>query len=159
MRRPSGFTQVELIGVIALIGIVAAVAIPRFADRVGFDSRGFSDQLVNSLQYARQQAVAQRRQMCVAVAAGGYAITRAPAPGGACDGTPLLAPDTGAAYAANVPNGVGVQGEGTTALPASINFDPLGRPNAAAALRVTGDIPRCLRVEGETGYVRFVACS
>ena len=41
--RPSGFTLVELIVTLVILGIIAVVAIPRFTARNSFDSRGFYD--------------------------------------------------------------------------------------------------------------------
>lgn len=160
-QSEAGFTIVELVTVMVLVGIVAAVAIPRFVGRGAFDTRGYQDQVVVAIQYARQQAVAQRRQVCVAIdVAGVLTITRAPAPppAGACNGTPLTNPATGAAYAVAPPTGVAAAGIGGTALPLTLNFDQLGRPNAAVALRIAGDDNHCLAVEAATGYVRPIAC-
>lgn len=160
-KGEAGFTLVELVAVMVVIGIMAAVAIPRFVGRAPFEARGYVDQTLVALQYARQQAVAQRRQVCVAVAAGGaLAITRAPAPppGGVCDGTALTDPSTGGAYVVAPPNGVAVAGINGTALPLALNFNPLGQPNTAAALRVTGEDNHCLGIDAVTGYVRPIAC-
>lgn len=159
----SGFTLVELVVVLVVLGVLSAVAYPRFMGRGAFDTRGFQDRVVSAIQFARQQAVAQRRQTCVVInAAGGIAITRAllPPPG-VCDATALLNPATSALYDDPDPNmglrpppGVALARVGATALPLTLTFDPLGRPNVGAVLSVTGDGVRCLSIEAETGYVR-----
>lgn len=158
-RKTGGFTMVELIVTLVLIGIVAAVAIPRFVGRDAFDARGYSDQFVGAFQYARQQAIAQRRTVCVAVAANGtVTLTRALVFEGVC-GPALVDPARGAAFVLTAPkDGVAVAARAGTALPLTLSFDALGRPNAAAGVRIAGDIDRCMQVEATTGYVHFTAC-
>src|SRR5665647_1764936 len=67
--RVAGFTLVELVMVLILVGILAVVAIPRFMDKT-FDERGFHDAVQAAVQHARRVAVASRRFSCVNVVAG-----------------------------------------------------------------------------------------
>ena len=53
----AGFTLVELITVMILVGILAVVAIPRMIVRT-FDERGFHDAVKAAVQHARRVAVA-----------------------------------------------------------------------------------------------------
>jgi MSHA pilin protein MshC len=53
-----GFTLVELVVVILLVGIMAVAVVPRFVGRTGFDARGFSDEATAMLRYG--QKLAQR---------------------------------------------------------------------------------------------------
>lgn len=142
--REGGFTLVELIVVMIVIGVMAALAIPRFVGSDAFESRGFTDQLVSTLQFARQQAVAQRRTVCLTVTAAAVTMTRSLVFGGAC-ATPVLDPSSGVAYNLPVPNSVVVT-------PAVITFNASGTPLAGAAITVTGDILRTITVEANTGY-------
>jgi MSHA pilin protein MshC len=72
--RRHGFTLVELVVTLLIVGILAVVALPRFADRALFETRGFVDQTLVTLQYARKVAVASGRNVCVAAAAGGNTL-------------------------------------------------------------------------------------
>ncbi len=156
-RTQQGFTLVELVVVIILVGILALVAGPRFVGRDAFDARGFADGFLGALQYARQQAVAMRRTVCFTAQAGGYMLTSGQAPGDAC-AVAVASPDGSGDYAMMAPDAVGIAGHAGTALPHTVIFSPLGRPNNAATFRVQGDTDRCISVEAETGYVRYVTC-
>jgi type II secretory pathway pseudopilin PulG len=143
-----------------ILGILSVAILPRFSGSGVFDTRGAFDEVAAALRFSRQQAVAQRRQVCVAVTAGGIGITRAQLPPpAACDGTALLNPATGGGYGLPMPDGVALAARGATvALPVTIAFDALGRTAIAAGVAVNGDGAFCLDVEADTGYVHTVAC-
>jgi MSHA pilin protein MshC len=65
VKNQRGFTLVELITVMVIVGILAVVALPRFFDRNVFESRGYYDQAISTLRYAQKTAVAQRTTVCV----------------------------------------------------------------------------------------------
>jgi MSHA pilin protein MshC len=142
-----GFTLVELIGVIAIAGILAAVAAPRFFNAATFSSRGYFDVASGFLRYAQKLAITRHGNVAVLVNTGGLtlcSVATAPCP----VASQIPGPDGNTPFQALVPNGVSLSGS-----VASFSFDAQGRPDAAAILTITGDQTRTLTVEAETGYV------
>lgn len=139
-----GFSLAELVAVILIVAILSAVAVARFRD--GFaQTRGFHDQLLSQVQYARKVAVAQRRSVFVRIDAAQSVLCYNAA--GACVG--VASPSGEVPFALAIPSGINVT-------PAGIEFDGLGRYPAAGPLvvAVTGDETLQFTVEHETGYVR-----
>ena len=140
-----GFTLVELIGIIAIAGILLAVAAPRFFSANTFAARGYADAAGGFLRYAQKRAVARHTTLYVQVDALGLTLC-ATAP---CAGADLLAgPDGQTPFQVLVPGGVTQAGS-----PTNVSFDAQGRPSTGLSLTITGDSTRTLSVEAETGYV------
>ena len=162
-QHQQGFTLTELITVIVLVGILSAVALPRFFDNNVFQSRGFADQVLSTLRYAQKAAVAQRRFVCATFAANSVTLTHGPASN--CAGGGLTGPDGATPYAvANAGIAIPPPAAG------NISFDCLGRPRSvgdAAATCAPGNVVGVLdadqvvtvagapaiTIERETGYV------
>jgi len=152
----AGFTLVELITVLVIVGVLAVVALPRFFDSGVFQSRGFADQVQASLRYAQKSAIAKHRFVCADFTANSVTLTYDPtAPGSAhtamtaCPGGSAMAsPDGEAGYT------VSSDRASFAATPAAFYFDALGKPSFAANQTITvNGAPNSIVVEAETGYV------
>jgi MSHA pilin protein MshC len=71
-RAPNnrGFTIVELVVVIVVLGIISAVAAPRFFDLQDYKKIAFKDELVSALRFAQKRAVASGEAVEVVIEPG-----------------------------------------------------------------------------------------
>jgi MSHA pilin protein MshC len=150
-----GFTMVELITVITLIGILAVVAMPNLNVTEGYGATSFHDRVAASLRFAQKSAVAKRRLVCASVAADRLTLKVDASFGAGTCANALAGPD-GAKPAALSP----VATVTLAAAPAGpLYFQPSGAVASDAAgtaptnytLTVTGQTP--ITVNGATGYV------
>lgn len=142
LSRQRGFTLIELIMVIVMLGVLAIFAAPRMLNTGDFKARGFHDETLSLLRYAQKTAIAQRRTVCVALNTTGITLTmdtHTP-PDGACD-APLAPPNT--------PRG----GTGLAGTPSAFAYTALGSTNQTAAITITIDNSTNVTVEADTGYV------
>ena len=162
--QSKGFTLVELIVTMVVVGIISAVAIPRFADQQGFQSRAFYEQVQGAIAFAQKAAVAQRKSVYVTTTATTLQACYVAACGGA--GYAVIDPTTKTALSLAAQDQRGVAFSAVTISPATtFVFDSLGRPRSAANVLLTatttisvnstatGDINRSIIIEPETGYV------
>ena len=142
-----GFTLVELVVTMVLIGILAAVAVPRMFDSNVFVSRGFYDEVVNAARYGQKLAVASGCNVEFSIAGGRYELHQAATcSGGPPYNQPVPEPAGSDPFAAAAPAGVIL-----ASIPASpIVFDSLGRASGNFIVTV-GD--RSFTIAGESGYV------
>ena len=146
MRRHRGFTLVELVTIIVILGIIAVVAIPRFGN-AEYRSNEFSDRTLSALRYAQKSAVSHRRIVCVAFTAATVTLTMDTANNGAPCETGLLLPGSNS----NVAQSGDVAKAYFSPVPANFNFASDGT-SPGANIQVYGQ-PAAIVVNGVTGYV------
>lgn len=153
--RQKGFTLIELVMVMVMLGVLAVFAAPRVFNRNDFEARGFHDQVLSTLRFAQKTAIAQRRTVCVAFTATTVTLTRASAEASAaCDtAPPVPVPGPLGELVLTAPANVAF-----TVVPTGFSFDGLGQsrpasvPPAARTITVV-NAGRTITVEEVTGYV------
>lgn len=160
-RKHRGFTLIELVITMIVVGILAVVVLPRFADLNVFETAGTADQLNALINHARKTAVAQRRLLYLDFAA----VPPQMCPSASAT---LCVVNAACATTAAVPLPAGYRQPKTSVtlagtLGTKLCFDALGRPYDTSGLLTapktvtvkdkTGAIVKTIQVENETGYV------
>ena len=153
--RTSGFTMVELVVVMVLIGVLAAIGIPRLLGDKNMEAAVFGDQVVSGLRRAQKIAAGHRRVVCASVGPKAV-ILRLNACGSA-----------GVALAGLADDEYATTDSVLAVTTATLFFQPDGRITmdaagttviANGAVAITGNVNgpttcRTITVEGTTGYV------
>jgi MSHA pilin protein MshC len=145
----AGFTLVELVIVMVLMGVLTALGMSRFADREPFAAQAVGDQLVSGLRVTQALAVAQRRTVYVAIASTPPALSVCldaactqplPTPGGDA----LWLSDTTGLHL-NTAASFSYGGDGVPSLAGSLRLQVLGDSGGSSSPVIT--------VEAGSGYV------
>lgn len=148
--RAGGFTLVELVLIIVLLGILSFFAGARLNDRNSVNARGFADQVASTLRFAQKAAIAQRRNVYVNIDTSARRV-RACLDAATTCASPLSSPAGGSL---DITGASGVTlASGST----QFSFDALGRPSFASSLTLTtsaSGLTFSVIVETESGYVR-----
>jgi len=153
-RPQRGFTLIELVMVLVLLGILAVYAVPRMINTGDFYARGFHDQSLAYLRYAQKTAIAQRRTVCVTLSSSGISLSMASTAGSNTCAATLPGPNGEAALSAR-------SGVAFSSTLSNFNFDALGQPvttaatpaQAATQVLQVANVSRSITIEAGTGYV------
>lgn len=148
MKPVKGFTLIELIVVMTMIGVLAVAAIPRFFDRQTFDSRGFHDATLAALRYAQKAAIAQRRTVCVNFSPTTVTLTMASLADTSNCNIDLAGPNGARPFEVKAPSAM----SSFTGTPDPFQFNALGQASSGQTIRVNGASDKII-VERDTGYV------
>lgn len=158
MRLNAGFTMVELIVTMVIIGIMSVVVVPRMSLVGGFDSRGMRDQTIATLRYAQKSAIAQRRHICAVIDNSDITLTIASSFSTTTPTCSLASPlPTSLTYpASNCSSGTATvcrpSRVATTLASGTIIFDPSGRAiSGAGTYAVSGGTS--ITIVASTGHV------
>lgn len=147
--RIKGFTLLEMIVVLMLIGILAIAVAPRLNNINAFQARGFHDETLALLRYAQQSAISHRRTVCATFTSSSATLTIASVGGATnCDSN-LVGPRGETPAAVTAKSGISY-----ASAPSSFRFNALGQPSFSTSqtIQVSG-ITQVITVEAETGYV------
>lgn len=153
-RRSRGFTMIELLAVIVLLGVLAAVGLPRLSIAVAQRGPAWREQVMATLRAGHAIAQGHRRLVCVSVSGNALTLTIASAnPASSCNSA-LRGADGDARWAwdANAPT--------TTGTPATLYLQPDGRVTSDGAgttivspsISISGEAT--VTMNGETGHVQ-----
>lgn len=151
--KQTGFTLIELIMVIVILGILSASIAPKFAEKSTYAEHAFFSDTLNAIRYAQKLAVTTGCNVKFSVSSNSYTIARR--------GTPASSscPTVGNAYSLSVPqpsSGASIYSGSETdvTLTSTVSpfyFDPLGTASDNVTLTINGT--KTIQVIKETGLV------
>lgn len=154
-RAQHGYTMVELITVMIVVGILAAVAIPRISNTSEFSANAYRNEVASALRHAQKSAVSHRRVVCADIKDNKVSLQIATAIGSTACNREYLAPDGSKEFASRESikaSGAFVDKRLLFMPNGEIRSDIAGTPFATGTIGITGQPD--IRIDGSTGYVQ-----
>ena len=151
----SGFSLIELISVIVLLGILGIVALGRFTDQNLFVARGFFDDTVTAVRFAQKLAISSGCDVRVITTANSYQLRQSTT----CTADNFSNPVASPANRSNNYQSTNIP-PGFTLTAGSITFDARGqREGATSDFSLSdGSTTYSFRVHASTGLVEVCPC-
>ena len=144
--KQQGFSFVELVMVIVILGVLSVVAMPTWFNRTYFEERGYFNELIQAVRYTQKLAVTSNCDARINIMAGSFTLER---PTVNCDTSAwssVSLPGTTPPYTA--PTDVTV-----TAGTGTITFHASGQATMSMANPITVNGAISMRVHSATGYM------
>jgi prepilin-type N-terminal cleavage/methylation domain-containing protein len=146
----AGFSLVEVIVVIILLGILSVVALPRLFDTTDFDTANFHEDAINAFRYAQKTAIASGCDVEVSLlASGSFALNfrsggTATSCGTGAFSEPVIHPQMQGNFSGTAPATVTVSND------LVVSFNAEGVPSSGGSATIGF---RSITVEPITGFV------
>jgi len=143
----SGFTLVELIVVILIVGILSISVAPRFFSVTTYENRQAADEVLSALRYSQQMAMNRGGDIQLVLSPTNFTVQRS-------GGGNLRSPDGLIPYTKTFPSGVTAAPNPN---PQTINYNALGQPEDALGTLFTSNVSlvigtNTITIEANTGY-------
>jgi MSHA pilin protein MshC len=148
--RANGFTLIELIMVIVVLGALSIFVAPSFSSKTSFDTLSFHQELKTAIRFAHKLSIATQCEVQVSLAANSYALFYPDVtcnPPDAFGTNPVNHPVQPGAYAGNSPSGVTITSFG------NFFFKASGAPSSSGTITINPG-GRQIVVNALTGFVQ-----
>ena len=144
INKITGFTLVELIVVILIIGILSISIAPRFFGVASYENRKVTDELLSALRYTQQMAMNRGGGIQLVLTANNFTVQLS-------GGGNLRSPDGLIPYTKDFPNNI-------NPTPDTVRFNALGQPVTVAGVPLAVDTTltinaaNTITIRANTGY-------
>jgi len=144
--KSAGFTIIELVVVILILGILSVSVGPRFFGTISYENRKATDDLLSALRYSQQQAMNRSGDIELILTPTNFTVQRS-------GGGNLRSPDGTIPYIKTFPSTI------TAVSTSTIRFNALGQPVTISGAPLTNNTvltigSSTITIEANTGYAR-----